>query len=117
MSNYVLFDGTNAVSLDPGYDIKYDGRKIESSHRTRSGANYRYKFGDYKRVRFYVEFLSSADMCRVNSWWGANIPLRLFDLNSTVVVSGYLANASAPVDGHVAPYSDQFTGIIELESY
>lgn len=115
--SYVLFDGTSTVSFDPGYDIKYDSRKVQSTHRTRSGAGYFYKFGDYRHVKFGIEFVSSADMTRVNSWWGANTTLRLFDLNSTVVVSGFLSNASAPIDGHVLPYSDQFQGVIELESY
>mgnify|MGYP001563591545 FL=1 len=115
--SYVLFDGTNTVSLEPEYDIKFDRRKVENSHRTRSGENYRYRWGGYRRCKFSVEFLSSADMCQVNSWWDANVPLRLFDINSTVVVSGYLVNGSAPIDQYVKPYTDQFKGVIELEGY
>lgn len=114
---YTLFDGTSTVSLEPEYDLKLDHRKIESSHRTRDGENYRYIWGHFRRAKFSVEFVSSADMCVVNSWWGANTPLRLYDINSTVVVSGYLVNASAPIDKLVKPYVDQFQGVIELESY
>ena len=117
MPSYTLFDGTTTVSLSPEYDIKFDSRKIENSHRTRSGANYRYVWGSYKRAKFGVEFLSSSDMCVVNSWWGANVALRLFDTNSSVVVSGYLSNGSAPIDSYIKPYTDQYKGIIELESY
>ena len=115
--SYVLFDGTNTVSLEPEYDIKFDHRKVENSHRTRAGENYRYVWGSYRRCKFSVEFINSADMCRVNSWWGANTALRLYDINSTVVVSGYLANGSAPIDQYVKPYTDQFKGVIELEGY
>lgn len=117
MPSYTLFDGTNTVSLNPEYDIKFDDRKVENSHRTRTGANYRYTWGNFKRVRAKVEYLSSADMSQVNSWWMANTPLRLYDLNSAVVVSGYLVNPSAPIDQYIRPYTDLFMGIIELESY
>lgn len=117
MSAFVLFDGTNAVSLNPDYGITFDHRKVETSHRTRSGANYRYKWGRYDRVKAAVDYLSSADMCQINSWWGANTALRLFDMSSSVVISGYLANASAPIDMYVRPYMDQFQGVIELEGY
>lgn len=117
MPSYTLFDGTHTVSLMPDYDIKYDHRKVENAHRTRSGAQYRYVWGDFRRVKFKVEFLSSADMSQINDWWAANTPLRLFDLNSTVVVSGYLVNASAPIDQYIKPYTDQFHGVIDLEEY
>lgn len=115
MTAYALTDGTSVVSLMPDYDLKMDGRKIENSHRTKTGANYRYVWGSFARVKFKVEFVTSADMCQVNSWWGANTQLVLYDLNSVAVVSGFLTNASAPIDQYVKPYQDQFMGVIELE--
>jgi len=115
MASFVLSDGTNVVSLNPEYDIKFEHKKVETSHRTRSGANYRYIWGQFNAVKFKVSDLNSGDMCRVNSWWGANTPLRLFDISSTVVASGYLTNGSAPIDQYVRPYTDLFMGTIELE--
>lgn len=117
MPAYTLFDGTSTVSLEPDYGIKFDQKKIENSHRTRSGANYRYVWGTYKHIKFNVDNLSSADMCRVNSWWGANTALRLYDLSSAVVCSGYLVGANAPIDQYMKPYTDLFMGTIELEGY
>jgi len=117
MAAYRLFDGTSAVSITPEYDIKFDARKVENSHRTRSGANYRYRWSTYKHVKATLEYISSSDMCKINSWWGANTPLVLYDLGSVAVISGYLVNASAPIDGLVKPYTNLFKGIIELESY
>lgn len=105
------------VPHNPNYDLKYDGKKLESVHRTRSGAQYRYKWGDYKRAKYKVEDISSAHMTTINSWWGSNAVVRLFDLEDTCVVSaGYLVNAAAPIDQHQAPYFDLFQGTIELES-
>jgi hypothetical protein len=117
MPSYVLTDGTNVVSLNPYYDIMQGGGKIQDNHRTLSGAKYVYKWGTFDRVVMNVDYLSSADMTRVNSWYGANTPLRLFDINSTVVVSAYIANADKPIANYVAPYTDMFMGTIELESY
>lgn len=117
MGAYVLSDGTNVVSLNPEYDLKLGSQKLETSHRTRGGANYKYTWATWAKVKMTVEFVSSGDMCRINSWWGATTPLRLFDMSSTVVVSGYLANNSAPIDQVIRPYYDQFKGVIELEGY
>lgn len=117
MPSYRLTDGTNVVSMDPDYDIKFENKKVENSHRTRGGALYKYTWGRFSRVKFKVEYLSSSDMTRVNSWWQANTPLRLYDTGSSVVVSGYLVNASQPIDQYVKPYTDLFMGTIELEGY
>lgn len=115
---YRLVDSaSNVVSLNPDYDIKFEGKKIETSHRTRGGANYRYTWATYDRVKFKVEDLSSSDMRQINSWWAANTALLLYDVNSTVVCSGYLTNASKPIDQYMKPYVDQFKGTIEMEGY
>lgn len=117
MSAYTLTDGTNVVSMNPEWNLKFDDKKIETAHRTRSGKMYRYAWGKYDRCKFDVQYLSSADMCQVNSWWYTNTPLVLYDLNSSAVVSGYLVNANYPIGELVMPYTDYFKGTIELEAY
>lgn len=117
MPAYVLSDGTSVVSLAPEYDIKFGQRKIESSLRTRTGANYKYTWGRYGKVEMKVEFLTSADMTQINSWWAANTPLRLFDMGSAVVVSGTISGTESPIAQLVPPYTDKFKGTIELEGY
>ncbi|OGC95831.1 MAG: hypothetical protein A2W25_15255 [candidate division Zixibacteria bacterium RBG_16_53_22] len=117
MPSYALSDGVNVVNMEPDYDLVTSARKVQTMHRTRSGAAYLYKWGRFDHVAFGVTYLSSADMCRVNSWWGANTPVVLYDLNSVAVVSGYLINASTPVDRMIKPYTDLFMGLIELESF
>ena len=114
---HALSDGTNVVSFFPEYDIKFNHRKIESEHRTRTGAAYKYIWGNFRSVKLKIEFLSSADMTIVNSWWGANVPVVLYNMDSVAIVSGYLGNATAPIDQYVKPYTDLFMGMIELESF
>lgn len=114
---YMLTDGTSVVSLNPEWDFKLTHKKVESVHRTRTGEQYRYIWGSNRGVKFKVEYVSSADQCRINSWWGASVGLTLFDASSSVVLSGYLANNTPPIDSFVRPYSDMFFGVIELESY
>lgn len=119
MANYTLANSgsTQVVSLNPEWDIKFDDRKVETVNRCRAGGQFRYVWGSYQRAMFSVEFVSSSDMCTINSWWASNSPVTLFDANSTVIHSGYLANASAPIDSYCAPYTDQFKGVIELETF
>ena len=117
MASYRLTNGSYVVSLNPEYDLKMDTRKVENSHRTRTGGMYRYVWGSYDRVKFSIENISSKDANKINTWWKNNTPLMLYDLSSTVVVSGYLTNASAPIDQMVQPYYNLFKGIIELEGY
>jgi hypothetical protein len=117
MAAYGLTDGSSVVSLNPEYDFKMDGRKVENNHRTRGGKLYKYTWGSFDRVKFGAEHLTSADMCTVNSWWSANTPLILYDANSAAVISGYLVNPSKPIDQFIQPYNDAYKGVIELEGY
>jgi len=118
MGAFRLVDSaSNVVSMNPDWDYKLESKKIENVHRTRSGAQSRYKWGEYARVKFKVSDLTSADACQINSWWGGNESLRLFDTSSTVVCSGYLVNANVPIGQFVKPYIDLFQGAIELEGY
>jgi len=117
MNAYTLTDGTSVVSFFPEWDLNYPTSKIETVNRARSGAQYRYVWGIYGSVKFSVEYVSSSDACIVNSWWGANTPLVLYDMSSAAVCSGYLATPSLPIDHYMQPYNDQLGGIIQLETY
>lgn len=114
---FALSDGTTVVSFYPEQNMTYPDAKVESVNRTRSGAQYRYVWGHYASIKFDVQYVSSSDMCVVNSWWGANTPLVLYDINSSAVVSGYLVNDTRPIDSYMPPYNDQFGGVIQMESY
>ena len=58
----------NGNSLDE-YDWKREDKRLESVHRTRSGKQYRYKWGEFGRVTFAADQVNSATACAVNSLW------------------------------------------------
>lgn len=107
---------SNAVSIDPE-GLVSEKEKIETTHRTRSGKQFRYKWGIFSRVKFNASFISSADATKVNSWWGANEPVLLMNADSTSVLSGYLTNDELPIGGRIEGDSTMWTGAIELESF
>jgi len=115
--SFELTDGTEVVSLNPEYDYRVKGKKMESQHRTRSGARFVYLWGDYNEVSFGVMFINSADKTVINSWWAGNDELVLRDNSGTVVVSGQLVNRTTPIDKIIKPYDDLFKGKIQLSTY
>ena len=116
MSYWTLTDGTNVVSMAPHWGLEFDDKKVETTHRTRDGSLFKYRWGGYKRTKFDIDFVNSSDAARINSWWMANTPLKLVNPSSVVVHSGYLMNSSLPINKYVEPYTDEFSGTIELES-
>jgi hypothetical protein len=113
----LFVDSSTGVTLYPEWDYRESYRKIEDRHRTRSGREYVYKWGEYRQIKFSVEHLSSADQCTVNSWWSGNENL-LFKLeSSTDITSCRLVNKSKPIDKRIEPYMDEYKGKIELETY
>jgi len=118
MTGWVLMvDSSDGVVVQPEWDFKRAGQKIEDSHRARSGKRYVYKWGSYDRFEFSLEFVSSADACKVNSWWGGNTDLLFVQEGQTDVSSVRLVNDSRPLESYVRPYMDYYSGKLELETY
>jgi len=58
---YRLFvDSANGVSLDPEWDYEDGAKKLEDRHRTRTGAEYVYKWAEYRTIKFGIMFVNSA---------------------------------------------------------
>lgn len=114
--SYKLTNGIVVVSLEPEYDYKLATNKIEDVSRARDGTAYKYPWGTFTVVKFTANYVTSADMCTINSWWGANTLLSLIDDNGTTVASGALFGDVAPVTQLIKPYNDQYTAVIDLES-
>lgn len=108
---------SQVVSLYPNWDFQFAPTKQETANRSRTGAQFRYVWGNYNTVSFTVEFVSSSDKCVISSWWTTNTPLVLYDQNGTAVISGHLVNLTHPISKYMEPYNDQFGGVIQLESY
>jgi sugar lactone lactonase YvrE len=65
-------DPSNYVLIDPEYDLKDSGSKVESRHRTRDGSEYVYKWGDFDTIEFSLTYLSVAIRTSINTWWADN---------------------------------------------
>jgi hypothetical protein len=117
MSAYTLTDGTTVVSFYPEWNITLPDTIVVSENRTDAGALYRYVWGVFKCAHFEVQYVSSSDMCVINSWWGASTPVVLWDMSSSTVVSGYITNPTRPIDALMPPYTDQFGGSIQLDAF
>ena len=119
MSLFRLFvDSSTGLDIDPEYDYKDGAQKIEDVHRAKSGAQYRYKWGQYSRIEFSVMHVNSSFKSIVNSWWSSNVDLKFMEVGVAArEVSVHLVNKSNPVDKPILPYYDEFTGKLILETY
>jgi len=115
---YRLFvDSSNGVDVEPEYNYQEQDTKIENRHRTRSGEEYIYKWGGYKRRKFGVRWVNSNFKSIVNSWWDSNTELLFMEEGGTEVFSVRITNRNLPIGSIEKPYSDTFKGSIELGTY
>jgi len=119
MAQFRLFvDSSNGVDVDPTWEYLEAGSKIEDRHRVRSGRSYVYKWGDFKRFEVPVSFVNSNFKSIVNSYWDSNADLLFMEVdNPSSVTSVRIVNEDLPIGQFIAPYTNQFIGVIELESY
>lgn len=117
MTFRLFVDSSNGVDIEPEYDYLERDAKIESRHRTRSGKEFVYKFGDIGKFKFSVAYVNSSFKATVNSYWKSNTNLLFMEVGATVVSSVRLTNKSLPIGSPIKPYSDTFKGVIELETY
>ena len=124
MAIFQLFDGgTTIVNIEPEYDFKDGGRKIENVHRTRSGAEFRYLWGDYEEVSFSLQYVNSSDACVINSWWGGNEDLIFAEVDpgggfvTPTIKYVHITNKDKPITENIKPYREYFKGKIVLGTY
>ena len=115
---YLLFISSGIdVSLDPEFNFRDTEKKIETRHRTKSGREYVYKWGDYKKWSFGVTYVDSSFKAIVNSWWNTNTELLFMKQGETLVYSVRLMNNNSPINAFIKPYDDLFKGKIDLGTY
>lgn len=108
-----------AIQLHPEYDYKDSTRLIESRHRTLSGRQYEYRWADYERFEFGVNYVNESHASIINSWWNSRTELLFFVSSGggTDVYSVMLQNDENPLDSYNQPYDSYRSGKIILESY
>lgn len=115
---YRLFvNSSTGVDVEPEWGFKDSGKKVETRHRTRSGEEYVYRWGDYRTFDVPVMYVSSSTMAIVNSWWNSNTELLFMEEGSTDVSSVHISNKSKPIDSKIKPYDNLFKGTIKLSTY
>lgn len=115
---YRLFvNSADGVSIEPLYEYSEDDFKIEDSHRVRSGAFYRYKWGSVRKWKLPFTLVDSSFKSVVNSWFTSNAALLFKSESLSAVYSVYIMNKDLPVGQPVMPYDSLFKGVIELETY
>ena len=119
MAQFRLFvDSSNGVDVDPTWAYLELGEKVESRHRVRSGRSYVYRWGGFEKFEVPVSYVDSNFKSIVNSYWDSNADLLFMEVGvASSVTSVRIVNEALPVGGRIAPYTDQFIGVIELETY
>ena len=110
-------DLTEAVTVDPEWDFKDGMRKVENIHRTRAGNRFTYKWGEFSKIGFGVNYVNSSTAAIINSWWNTNTKLMTTDILAVDITSVQLVNKSQPLEQFNKPNNTQFKGSIDLETY
>lgn len=115
---FALFvNSADSITLEPEWDFEESGSKIEDMHRMRDGSLFRYKWGSFDKWKFSVMFVNSATKNTINEWFDTNQKLLFMEVGDTAVHSVYLSSKKLPIGKVIKPYTDQFRGTIELETY
>ena len=107
------------VQFYPNFDYSNALRQIQNVHRSRSGKRKVYKWGDYRKANFTVEFVPSSSAAIVNSWHSTNTELLLFVTSGSVteVHSVMLVGVDEPFAQFQEPYDDLMKGKLSMETY
>lgn len=108
-----------AITLEPNYDYSNKKRKNETVIRTKSGKAKKYKWGDFRSIRFTLDYVSTADAAVVNSWFDTDTKLLFFVTSDTAteVNSVMLFGEESPFKMFNKPYDSLYKGSILLETY
>jgi len=112
-------NSATAIQLYPEYDFKDAEKLIETRHRTQSGRQFSYKYGDYEHFEFSLNYVSEANASIVNSWFNSRAELLFFVTSgsATDVYSVMIMNNDNPLSGYNKPYDTYRKGKLILESY
>jgi hypothetical protein len=116
--SYLLFPSSgNHVTLEPEWDFARDDTPIKNEHVARSGKRYVYQWGSYVKFAFGVTFINSSTAAIINSWFMSNTKLLFTSTSETAVYSVMLVGSNLPISKSQRPYTDKFTGKVELQGY
>jgi len=114
---FVLISSLNNAYIIPDFNYENVGEKIENRHRVRSGEEYVYTWGKFKKFDMGVSFVNSSFKSVVNSLWNNNVELLFVQSGDMDVSSVRFANNELPIGEFIEPYINLFKGTISLETY
>ena len=105
-----------AVQLYPDFNIKTGRKQIRNEHRSKSGRLRLYKWGEYHKIKFKLEWVPAADANTINSWWRANTELLWFVTSGTTTITEevMLLNKETPLNQYSEPYDNLLRGTLLL---
>jgi len=108
-----------AVTLYPEWDYWNGEKQVRTEKRAKSGRLRVYKWYDYERIDFGLNWVPASDAAVVNSWWDSNTELLWFVTSdsTTEVHSVMILNEETPLAAYNKPYNNYYKGKIELEGY
>lgn len=101
------------VVLEPQYSSGV--KKFEYKSRTSTGNQSVYKHSQKNKFKIPVRYVNSEFKSVVNSWYENNTEV-IFTVDSTEY-NVLLTGKNTPINSFDSPYTDQFKGIIELETF
>lgn len=117
MTFRLFIDSSTGIDVEPTWDYEDKTQKIEDRHRSRGAKEYVYKWSEYSVFSVPVTYVSSEFKSIVNSWWSSNTNLQWMEEGTSNVYNVRLVNDNVPIGKNIAPYTNQFEGVLELESY
>lgn len=118
MSYFIMVDSAHSIQVYPEIDsFKREDEKMETTHRTDGGREYRYSTGSFQSIKFDLKFISSSQQAIINSWWLTNTDLLFLDDVAGQVTSVHIVNKKKPIGKYSGIYTDQFEGSITLETF
>lgn len=106
-----------ALRVEPDFGYAPGGAKEESVHRTPDGSRYNYRWGSYRKFSVPVSWVDSEFRSSANSWWDAGTGLQWTEDAGLSVHSVKIVGAEMPIARVEAPYTDQWGGTLDLETY
>jgi hypothetical protein len=111
-------DSSTQLTVNAEYEGFQDPTvMVQNTHRMRSGAWFRYKWGEYGRILAPVRYVDSSFRSVVTSWWSSRAELTWMTESGTDVTSVKLVNITAPIVQRIRPYHNQWRGVLQLETY
>ena len=113
----VLFQ-TDKITLHPEYSFVSKERVNKALNRTLGGNLHSYVWGKYFAYDVPLRFLSTSHTDLINWWWENQFNL-LFTLDTSDTESNFICrivNETQPIESRIAPYPNQWQGLLQLES-